>query len=418
VTHRLVGGRPALAGAIACALASIVLGGCASVSGDRPTSAQSVALRLPLATSRRGDETGTAVAAAGGPLWAFVPMSAGGTSAGSWQVLEMPNPGAPWSLVTPKGVADTGGLVGSFLGSGGVIGVEPSGFLGYSPVAATADDGVGWSPGILPGPLAPVPDALATASDGRVLALLGRSGTSVVESDDNAASSTAMIASRPEVALAGGQSCHLSALTAVDFAPGGDPVVAGRCLASAHIGIFELTARGWKFVGPPAPTAALLEGVPPHSSPLAVAESAASRSVVTQVLRLATEGPKLVALVEAVASDGTASLFRITEGASGHWSATPVFDVAPSQRLVATGNEPDGATFILVSRSGSLAAEVLSASGSSWLELPAPPAGTATLAFTTAGVTEALAVDGSAIRVFGLDASHRWSFVQVVKVPH
>jgi hypothetical protein len=40
------------------------------------------------------------------------------------------------------------------------------------------------------------------------------------------------------------------------------------------------------------------------------------------------------------------------------------------------------------------------------------------LAFTTAGVTEALAVDGSAIRVFGLDASHRWSFVQVVKVPH
>jgi hypothetical protein len=417
VRRRGAGGKPVLSGAVACAVAGIVLAGCATGSGDRPTGAQSAALRIPLATSRRGAAAGTPVTPVGVPLWAFVPMSPGNPSARSWEVLELSGTGASWSLVTPQGVADNGGLVGSFLGSGGVLGVEPSGLLRYSPVAATIDEGARWSPGILPGPLAPVPDALATAASGRVLALLGGSGTSVVESDDNAATSTATIATRAAVALAGGQSCHLSALTAVAFAPGGDPVVAGRCLASAHIGIFELTARGWKFVGPPAPTAALLEGVPPHSSPQAIVESAASRSVVTQVLRLTAEGRKLVALVEAVAADGTASLFRLTEGVSGHWSSTPVFDVAPSQRLVATGNEPDGATFILVSRSGSLAAEVLSASGSSWVELPAPPSGTATLAFTTAGVTEALAVDGSTVRVFALQGSSKWSSVQVVKVP-
>lgn len=411
------GSKPVLSGAIACAIAGIVLAGCASGTSDRPTGAQSVALRIPLATSRRGAVTGTLATPAGGPLWAFVPMSGGDPSAASWQVLELSGSSSSWSLVTPQGVADNGGLVGSFLGAGGVIGIEPSGFLRYSPVAATTDEGTSWSPGILPDPLAPVPDALAVAPGGRVLALLGGSGTSLVESDDNGAASTATVATRSTVALAGGGSCHLSALTAVGFAPDGSPIVGGRCLASAHLGIFELSALGWKFVGPPAPTAALLEGVPPHSSPLAVVESAARRSVVTQVLRLATRDGRLMALVEAVASDGTASLFRMTQGTAGQWSSTPVFDVAPSQRLVATGFEPDGSTFILVSRSDSLAAEVLSASGGKWVELPAPPAGTATLAFTPAGVTEALAVDGSTLRIFALEGSGKWSSVQVVKVP-
>jgi hypothetical protein len=48
-----------------------------------------------------------------------------------WQAFVLSGVTPSWSLVTPKGVADNGGLVGSFGAAGAVVGVEVSQLLGF-----------------------------------------------------------------------------------------------------------------------------------------------------------------------------------------------------------------------------------------------------------------------------------------------
>ena len=102
--------------------------------------------------------------------WAVVPM---GGSPAFWQLLRYPARGNGWSLVTPPGVADNGGLVLADLGGQSLVaGFRPSEDLAFSPLATTEDGGKTWSPGILDAGLADVPDALAAGADGHLLALL------------------------------------------------------------------------------------------------------------------------------------------------------------------------------------------------------------------------------------------------------
>jgi hypothetical protein len=262
-----------------------------------------------------------------------------------------------------------------------------------------------------------VPDAVATAPGGHLLALLGATGSSIVDSDDDAATTTSPISSLRAIATAGGRLCNLTALTADAFGPAGQPMVGGRCQSSEQVGIFELVANRWKLIGPSAPRSAVTEGASPHMPHPAITGSPASRSVVTEVLRLATEGSSVVALAEAVATDGTASLFQLRRSSLGAWTSSAAFDAPSSEQLMATGNEPNGSSFVLLSRDGSLTAIVLPSAGSHWSKLPSPPAGTATLVLGAGGVTEALAVHGSLLTVFALERSRRWSQVQVINVP-
>jgi hypothetical protein len=114
----------------------------------------------------------SAQAAVAAPL-----VSAVSTSTDSWVTLPMgdlsdPNntfwelfhtaPGASrWSLATPPGVADNGGLVESASAGAALVGVLPSQLLRFSPLAKSANGGSSWTPAFLPGALSPVPDALA-----------------------------------------------------------------------------------------------------------------------------------------------------------------------------------------------------------------------------------------------------------------
>jgi len=329
-----------------------------------------------------------------------------------WQVLVRSPATGSWSLVTPKGVADNGGLVGAVGPLGAVVGVEVSQLLAFSPLAVTGDFGVRWSPGVLPAPLAPVPDALAATSQGHLLALLGKTGSSIVTSHDDASSSTSPLATLATLSpLARGEhACTLTALTAVTFGPASVPMVGGLCEGSGQIAIFELSGNRWRLVGPVAPAAAL--GVGSES-----ASGDDDRSLDTEVLRLSTEGSNVSALAEAVSTDGTASLFRVSESTSGAWNESPVFDVPPTQRLTATGNEPGAATFVLLSHSGTVTAEVLPASGSGWVKLPGLPPGTVTLAFGRGAITYALAVNHSVLTVYELGPRRAWAPVQVIIVP-
>jgi hypothetical protein len=326
-----------------------------------------------------------------------------------WQAFVLSGPKQSWSLVTPKGVADNGGLVGSFGSKAVVLGFEASQLLAFSPVAVSNNDGARWSPGVFPDALAPVPNALATTPAGLMLALLGKTGSSIVASDDDALTPVSQLATLSSVA-ANGRSCKLAALTAVTFGPSSVPMAGGLCEGSSQIGIFERTDKGWRLVGPMAPKGAM-------GADAQRASASVSSSLDTEVLRLSTVGSHVVALAETVATNGTSSLFRLIRSASGAWTGSPVFAVPPAQRLTATGTEPNGSIFVLLSHAGTVTAEVLPTSGASWTRLPALPTGTATLAFGQDGRTYALSVHQTVLTVYNLRPSGTWDPIHVIIVP-
>ena len=109
--------------------------------------------------------------------WAVTVM--GGSAADEnnfWQLFVRPAGATRWSLVTPEGVADNGGLVAAAGADGTslVVGFRPSQGLAFSPLATSSDTGKTWTPGLLDADLADVPDAMAVAPSGQTLALLQR----------------------------------------------------------------------------------------------------------------------------------------------------------------------------------------------------------------------------------------------------
>jgi hypothetical protein len=321
-------------------------------------------------------------------------------------------------LATPAGVDASEGLVASFVKGAGVVGVVPSSRLGFSPVVLAGGFGALVGSEALPGPLAPFPGALAAAPTSRLLALLGGAGSPLVSSRDGAAS-TQTLAGLATLAQEARGNCDLVSLTAVTYGPLLRPVAGGRCLASGRLGIFQLAAAGWELIGPVVPSAAVLGAVPPGASRSGIAGAAASEAVDTQVVRLWSDGSELVALALAVSPGGTTSLFRETRVASAAWEASSVFDVPPTEHLVATGTGSAGAAFVLLSGSGGLTALLLGSSSATWKELPAPPAGTATLALGAggAGGTEALVVRNWTLDVYALRPAGSWAKVQEITVP-
>ena len=136
---------------------------------------------------------GAASPAPAGAVRAPSPLqSAISTASDSWVTLPMGNLSDPsntfwelfhsfagsshWSLVTPPGVADNGGLVAGASTGAALVGVLPSQLLHFSPLAQSSDGGASWAPGFLPTGLAPLPDALAyqAAAPGGAIALVER----------------------------------------------------------------------------------------------------------------------------------------------------------------------------------------------------------------------------------------------------
>ena len=72
----------------------------------------------------------------------------------------------------------------SYTGMTGPVtaGFLPSADLTFSPVARSTDGGRSWSPGALPTALVRVPDALTVSTSGRLLALVGEEGQTVLSS--------------------------------------------------------------------------------------------------------------------------------------------------------------------------------------------------------------------------------------------
>jgi hypothetical protein len=321
--------------------------------------------------------------------WAVTVM--GGTAATDndfWQLFLRPAGGTRWSLVTPEGVADNGGLVAT-AGAGGtslLAGFRPSQGLAFSPLAASSNAGQTWAPGLLDAALADVPDALAVAPSGQTLALLSDGSLSVAAS---AAAATAGrwsgLATRATLAATGpGRQCGLAAVNAVTFGPGNAPMAAGSCVRRGVAGVFADVGGRWQAAGPVLPGGFGADQV--------------------QVLGLAADG-----------GGGNVALLRAGADLLAAWSRDGSWTVsapAAAGAVTASGFGPAGSMWVLAGGR----AETIGGPGQAWRALPAVPAGTSTLAAGPGTSYDALAGSGSTLTVWRLGAGG-WSQVQVIKVP-
>ncbi len=324
--------------------------------------------------------------------WAVALM--GGSAAAEnnfWQLFVRPSGATRWTLVTPEGVADNGGLVAAG-GAGGtslLVGFRPSQGLAFSPLAASTDTGRNWTQGLLDADLADVPDALAVAPSGRSLALL-HDGS--IETASTAAAAAAgdwsqLTTLSALAASPAGRACGLAAVNAVSFGRSQTPVAAGSCGRRGVAGVFAESGGTWQAAGP---------GLP-----------AALRGDQVQVLGLASTPGGTVALMAA----GT-DLLAAWSGATGWTVSAPVAAGA----VRASGFGPGGSAWVLL---GSGRAETITGPRGSWRALPTLPAGAQALAPGTGGGYDALAVSGgSKLTVWQLGpAAAAWAQVQVIAVP-
>jgi hypothetical protein len=377
--------RSAAAGAALAAAAMIA--GCGSATPSAPApAAQASSPGAPFLATSLGTGTGT---------WAVAVM--GGSAATEdnfWQLFVRPAGSSRWTLATPPGTADNGGLVLAATGRSVITAFRPSQYLTYTPLTSTGDGGQAWaSTGPLDGALANVPDALADApGTARLLALLA-DGTAEVAAPGYSSWKT-LATQRSVAATPGGQHCRLQALTAAAFTPSGLPLLAGTCARPGTAGIFAGTGGTWNLAGPTLPTAV-------------------SRDPVA-VLRLITIANQTVALL--VAGTGhTASLLAAWSADNGrHWvlsSALPLDGAAPASASFSSAGET-----AVITASGQ--ADVITGSGGQWRALPALPPGTATLAPGPGDAIDAMAVHRTTLTIWRLPpGSAAWTQAQTISVP-
>jgi hypothetical protein len=314
-----------------------------------------------------------------------------------WQLLVLGAGSPQWSLVTPPGVADNGGLVSAGSGSSLVSGFEASQLIRFSPVELTADEGKIWTQGVLSDQLADSPDALAESASGTIAALTGNPATSVVASDSALSSWRRVVSFRALAASPAGRSCALASITAVAFSPAGQLLLGGSCSRPGKVGVFEESASGWRLAGPSLP--------------------ARSKGSSTSVLRLRAWDGGVSAVVAARSGEHTSLLGTLYTAGAG-WSAPAALELARSESIAASGVSADGALGVLLSGDAGPVIDLLGPGSGSWAELPEPPARTSALGLEPGGVTDAMAVVGSKLTVYRLDAEGTgWQRTQVMKVP-
>ena len=325
--------------------------------------------------------------------WATVPMGAPSGPNQFWQLFMLTGPGGRWSLRTPPGVATNGALVlAAQRGPTLVTGIRPSLDLGFSPVTATLDGGGTWS-SLPPEPgFADVPDALAAAAGGQLIALGADQAVQAAVSQQ--AAWTTLITGKALAATAAGRRCALTGLTAVAYTPAGSPLLAGTCGRAGTAGVFTRRGGTWQLAGPALPAA--LSGRP------------------VQVIRLSRVGGRDVALLQA-GTGASAVLLAAWTGDGRNWALSPAFGLSGS-RAVSASFGADGAVAVVLSGGRGV---TVGGPGAAWRLLPPLPAGQAVvLALPADGPADLLAAVGSTMAVWQLAGRPaRWARIQTIKVP-
>ncbi|MGO9855149.1 MAG: hypothetical protein ACLPYY_08925 [Acidimicrobiales bacterium] len=327
--------------------------------------------------------------------WVMLPMGELSVQDNTfWQLLHTVPGSSQWSVVTPEGVADNGGLVAGTAGGSIVIGFLPSQQLHYSPLAQSIDGGATWSPQLLPAALAPIPDALSYAARaGGALAVIA--GDRVLSAPPGLSRWSLLVtASRLARNFAG---CGVTTIDAVAILPTGSPLVATGCRGNGVVGVFAKTGGAWRPYG---------------TLPRGLSHSA------TDVLRLEVSGTTVAALA-ATNTGGKRALVALWRDGGAPWTTETTFVLPARASVLASAVGEDGAMAVLL-RSHRAAVTAYSVEpGGAWARLAQPPVGTTAIALpsgpaTTNGLTvDAFTVQGGAFGVYALGpTASRWVRVQ------
>lgn len=359
--------------------------GCGTTAPARPPAAAVTVAAVPLNTS---------VATAAGTLATVVMGGSAAQHNNFWQLFSRPAGSTRWTLVTPPGTADNGGLVlAPGAGQALITGFRPSQYLTFTPLTQTSDLGHTWSAlNPIDAALAATPDSLAVQpGTGRLLALLG---DGIAEQGSPGGTSwTMLVTARALGATRAGKSCGLRALTAAAYTPAGTPLLAGTCTQSGAVGIFAADpSRAWRAAGPALP-------------------GTFGRQTIT-VLRLTITGNQTTALLAASTGQHTTLLTASLSDSGTTWAISSPLAVG-HQPIASASLGPDQ-TAAVITAGGQGA--VLAAG--QWQILPALPDGTAALVPGTDGTTDALAVRRATLTIWQLAGPKgSWASEQTITVP-
>jgi hypothetical protein len=373
-----------------------------------------VAIVVVIATSGDGSGSGTATSgAADAP-----PLTAGSTSASGslvvlpmgdlsdpantfWELFVRPLGATTWSLATPPGVADNGGLVVGASPAGPVTAAFlPSADLTFSVLAQRAADATTWDPGTIPGVVNSSPDALGTDLTGGVSAVLSQPRPSVVEAGPTL-SGWKSLPGLPAIhhTVAG---CTVAGYTSVADGPSGSAVVGTRCDDSTRAGLLVSDGSGgWVSAGP-----AFWNPTP----------------ATTEVLRLVAGPDGVSALAERTSATGSSLIAAWGPGSGGSAFARSQPVAIPkgwSVLATAVGGGNGRTATVLLGSSARSARRLLSVAGpgGSWVTAATPPAGTSA-AVVIGSEVDAFVPSGSHLAVWSLTpGSNGWSRVARLTVP-
>ena len=331
--------------------------------------------------------------------WAVLPMGElSNTSNTFWQVLHGAPGSSHWSVVTPEGVANNGGVVAGASAASTLIGTLPSGLLRFSPLSLSVNGGANWSPVFLPGALAARPDALADGGD-RAAASLAIVGTTVLRARSGLTSWSSLVSLHRLNRAA--PRCDASALDAVAVGPTGNPLVAAACRRGGTVAVFSRPGGSWMDIGPTPPRA--LAGWS------------------TNVLRLESGGPVTTALV-AASRDNHTMLVAYWQR-DGGWSASAPLALPGDGAVLASSLGAAGSVAVTTGPKGAPLGYDL-VPGGAWTRLPALPPDTSALGPLETGIglggpsLDAFTVAGTALGVYALTpAGTGWAKVQSTQVP-
>ena len=368
-------------GALALAVA-ILAAGCGSAS--RPAQAGgSSAVPLSLATAVTGP----------GAIWAAVPMGAASGANQFWQLFMLPAGAARWSLQTPPDIATNGALIlAGQAGQGITVGERPSLSLTFSAITTTRNGGRTWATLPPASGLADVPDALAAAPDGGLIALGGSQQVTIARPGGGW---TTLTTRRALAAMPATRACALTGLTAAAYTAAGSPMMAGTCGRAGTAGIFSYAGGTWH-----------------QATPLLPASLAGQH---VRVLRLARTGAGDVALLQAGTGPSATLLAAWTSDGGQRWRLSPAFRLGGAYAESVSFGDSGATAVVLSSHRG----ETLAGPGAPWRALPPLPAGrTVTLALPAGETTDALAATGGSLTVWQLRPSAAaWARTQAIKVP-
>jgi len=336
-----------------------------------------------------------------------------------WELFLRPAGSTSWTLQTPKGVADNGGLVVAEPPAGPVtVGFLPSALLRFSPLAQSTDGGRTWSPGSLSAALVAAPDALAGGptyvamgvAAGDVTALVSGSGQSVQTSSGDLSTWRTVATTKSLAKTVRG--CGVQRISAVAANAAG-PILGVQCRQSGRIGVLFPPAAGsgsasttWTSGGP------LLTGGTSGTATVLRLEATSSYGTVASSVAGLTG-------LAGVQSGGATSLVAFWSLPLGPgWTQSTRLTI-PSGWTVwasATGGGSGRGIAVLLGSGSRRRIVTVAGPGAGWVTVPSPPSGTGAVA-TVGTETDAFVVSGSGLSVWALTPGSAWSRTQTATVP-